>query len=89
MAKNNQRVIEKLLKRQHPREIIEAILNDKARYDGNRKQLADDCGVEYAAFCRSLGVMDNVFDHLGIFVFTAEQVEHIRRYVETIEGMIE
>lgn len=89
MAKNSNGIVNKLLKRQHPHEIIEAILNDKGRYNGNRKQMADDCGVAYADFCRSLGVMDNVFSHLGLFVFTAEQVERIRRYVETLEGMIE
>lgn len=89
MAKNNQHVLDKLFRRQHPHEIIEGILNDKAKYDGNRKQMADDCKVEYAAFCRSLTVMDNVFDHLGLFVFTPEQVWRIRRYVETLESMVE
>lgn len=89
MVTKNTTIIDKLLEKQHPKELIEAIINDKNTFDGNRQQFTDEYGVDYNAFSRSLSIMDKIFEKLGLYVFTGDQVKKIKRYVETLEDLIE
>lgn len=79
-------IIEKLLEKCSLKTIVHGIIDREC--NGNMKEWAEKYDISYNDLCKTIGVMHKLEENHGINVLFDDQIEKIKRYVNTIESLL-